>query len=91
MTNHGIEYLRRELDVVGFWVGAGVPAEVSGAPLDSLGSANVTWIIRWESKEQRDARMAEVFATPEWREIFSRLPGGGSGYLRIESTFLEAI
>ena len=89
--NDALPHLRQELDVVGFWVSAVLPPDVRGAPLDSLGSANVTWIIRWSSKSERDARLDEVFGTSEWGEIFSLLPGGLDGYLRIEASFFEEL
>jgi hypothetical protein len=54
-------------------------------------SANVTWIIRWQSKAERDAKLGEVFGSPEWGEIFSRLPGGLEIYQRIESRFLTGL
>lgn len=86
-----LSYLREHLDVVGFFVDSDIPPEVRGAPQDELGSANVTWIIRWNSKEERDAKLPEVLGTDEWREIFSEVPGGGSSYLRIESRFVEGL
>ena len=86
-----IRYLREHLDIAGFWIDAGIPAEVRGAELDELGSANVTWVIRWASKAERDERLPEVLGTPEWREIFAEVPGGGASYLRIESRFMESL
>ncbi|MDH3734877.1 MAG: DUF1428 domain-containing protein [Gemmatimonadota bacterium] len=89
--NHGLAYLRQELDVVGFWVDSGVEAEVNGEVVDPMGPANVTWIIRWPSKAERDARMGTVFSTPEWQEVFARLPGGGGNYKRIQSRFFTGL
>jgi len=86
-----ISYLQEHLDVVGFFVDSDIPAEVRGAPLDELGSANVTWIIRWNSKEERDSKLPEVFGASEWREIFADVPGGLASYLRVESRFVEAL
>ena len=86
-----IRYLRQHLDIVGFWIEAGIPAEVRGREQDELGPANITWIIRWTSKEERDEMLPEVLGTPEWREIFADVPGGGASYLRIESRFMESL
>ena len=60
-----VPVLRRHMDVQGFWVDGGIELEISGTnPIDSpIGSANITWIIRWESKEARDAGFAELFAS----------------------------
>ena len=49
-----LPFLDRELDLVGFWANAG-DSEVLGEPMDILGSANITWIIRWPDRETRDA------------------------------------
>ena len=90
-TGEYIRYLREHLDIVGFWIESGIPAEVRGAEQDELGPANVTWVIRWASKEERDEKLPEVLGTPEWREIFAEVPGGGASYLRIESRFMESL
>ena len=90
-TGEYIRYLREHLDIVGFWIESGIPAEVRGAEQDELGPANVTWVIRWASKEERDEKLPEVLGTPEWREIFADVPGGGASYLRIESRFMESL
>jgi hypothetical protein len=86
-----IPYLARELDLVGFWVSTGDEAEILGRPHDELGTANVTWIIRWRDRDQRNEVMPRLFATPEWEDIFSRVPGGLASYLRIESRFADAL
>ena len=86
-----LRYLREHLDIVGFWVDSGIPAEVRGAEQDELGSANITWVIRWASKTERDEKLPEVLGTPEWREIFAEVPGGGASYLRVESRFMESL
>ena len=86
-----IPYLERELDLVGFWVSTPDAPEVLGREHDELGTANVTWIIRWESREQRNEVMARIFAAKEWEDIFSRVPGGMPSYRRIEWRFADAL
>ena len=86
-----LPYISPKIDVVGFWVGTSDPPELRGVPLDELGSANVTWIIRWPSIEQRHEGMATVFSGPEWDDIFSRVPGGPESYLRMEARFSESL
>jgi hypothetical protein len=89
--NHAVPYLRRHVDLVGFWLDNGMPSEVRGAPMDSLGSANVTWIIAWRDVEQRTSALEPLFSTPEWQAIFAKLPGGLDNYVRMESTFAESV
>lgn len=91
IEDEALAYLSENLDVVGFWIDSGDPAEVSGEALDELGSANVTWIIRWPSMEVRSKERPGVFATDEWKDIASRVPGGRESYLRIEARFANSV
>ena len=85
-----LDYIRANVDLVGFWVLNDEPTQVSGKPLDDLGSATVTWIIRWPDAETRHREMAKVFATDEWKDIFSRNPGA-ENYHRTEIKFADAL
>jgi hypothetical protein len=86
-----VPYLARELDLVGFWVSNEEPAQIKGEPQDKLGSANVTWIIRWEDRAHRDRVWQRILSDPYWKDIFSRVPGGPASYLRMEAQFAESI
>jgi hypothetical protein len=88
-ASEAIPYLLRNLDVVGFWYSTNDPPELTGEPLDRLGSSNVTWIIRWKDLAQRNEVLPRVLSTPEWEDIFSRVPGGAASYLRTEAKFAE--
>ena len=85
-----LDYIRANVDLVGFWVTNDEPNQVAGKPLDDLGSATVTWIIRWPDIETRHDKMATVFDTDEWKEIFKGNPGF-EHYLRTEIKFADAI
>ena len=91
ITNHGLPHIRQHMHVVGFWLQGEVEGEVSGVPMDDMGSANVSWVIRWDSRAQRDETMAAVFGTPAWQDIFSRFPGGSDAYQRVEIRFFYGI
>lgn len=83
--------LRDKLDVVGFWIDEGqIEPEISGTDMiDSpIGTANVTWIIRWDSKEARDAAMQTAFTGEAWDAVMARNPDP-NGYLQISSRFME--
>ena len=86
-----LPYLKRELNLVGFWVNGETPGEVNGEALDKLGPANITWIIAWPDKETRDSAMPGIFSGDEWEEIFADVPGGLPNYLRMESKFTESL
>ena len=87
-----VPFLKANLNIVGFWLDSGIPAEVSGrTPMDMpLGSANVTWVIRWDSKEARDRGHKEVFGGKGWQEIWSHHPDA-DGYLQMEARFAEPV
>lgn len=91
ITNHGLPYIRNHMDVVGFWLEGGIESEINGAPIDELGSANVTWVIRWDSKDQRDKTMDKAFNNEEWKAIFAKFPGGSEAYLRVEIKYFDGI
>ncbi len=84
-------FLKDKLDIVGFWVESGIPAELNGEPLDALGSANITWIIRWQDMAQRESEFEATLTGPEWVDIFSRVPGGIDSYRRREAKFFEEL
>ena len=84
-------FVDADVDVVGFWADCGIEPEVRGEPLDALGPATVTWIIRWPSREAREDTLTALLATEEWQRIFEQVPGGRVSYRRIECRFFESL
>ena len=83
--------LRDKLDVVGFWIDEGqIEPEISGTDtIDSpIGSANVTWIIRWDDKATRDATMGTAFTGEAWEAVMAKHPDP-DGYRQVSSRFME--
>jgi len=64
------------------------PPEISGSdPMNlNLGSANVTWIIRWDSMEARNRFQEEVFDAEDWQKIWAMHPDP-NGYIQMETRF----
>jgi hypothetical protein len=60
-----LPYIREHVDLVGFWVDTDETPQVRGKALDELGSATVTWIIRWDDMTKRNEVMGKVLRTPE--------------------------
>ncbi len=83
-----VPYIREQVDLVGFWVNIDEPPIVNGRALDELGSATVTWIIRWDDMEQRKSVMGKTFGSAAWREIMAHNPGR-ENYHRQEAKFAE--
>jgi hypothetical protein len=86
-----IPHLSKVLDVRGFWIETSEPAQITGAPMDKLGPANVTWILGWADMADRDQRLPAVFASDAWAPVFAQLPGGLDNYLRMESKFTQSL
>ena len=85
-------WLKKNLDVIDFWLDEGLESEVEGSsPIVSPnGQPNVCWIIRWPSKEDRDAEFAAFLENPEWEEIWSKHPNENS-YLHLNARFMKAV
>jgi len=90
VTKHALPYMRKHIDLVGFWMNIDAPPDVTGKRLDDLGSATVTWIIRWDDLDTRNRGMGETFGSDEWGDIMKAHPGR-EHYHRIEAKFAKAL
>jgi len=86
-----LPYIDKTLELVGFWATTEEDSEVTGVEMDQLGSANITWILKWPDKATRDADFAKAFGSDEWRKIFDQVPGGLQSYRRMEAKFTESL
>ena len=88
-----VPFIKTRMDVVGFWVGNDMAPEYGGtAPRDeTVRPANVTWIIRWRDKSERDKAWEAFRSNREWRAILAKVPGGRASYFRTEAKFATGI
>ena len=86
-----VPWLKANLDVIDFWIDCGIEAEVSGSnpQVSENGQPNITWIIRWDSIEERQENFAKIMASPEWKTIWAEHPNE-KGYLQMNARFLKA-
>ena len=64
------------------------PLVAGSSPVESpIGHANVVWIIRWQSRQARDADLPRAFASDEWKAVLAEHPDRG-GYLQSTSRFM---
>lgn len=91
-AERAVPVLKDLLDVVGFWVDSGAEPEVRGTdPMEPpIGQANVTWIIRWESREAREELLPKALGSDAWRKVWAEHPDPG-GYQQLLSRFMEAM
>jgi hypothetical protein len=50
----------------------------------------VTWIIRWNSREEREENLPKALGSDAWRAIWAQHPDPG-GYQQLMSRFMEAM
>ena len=90
--NEAVPFISNKMDMVGFWVDLpNEPPVVIGEVPDPLGHANITWIIRFNDRAHCDQVWKDILGSDEWKDLFSRVPGGPAGYLRIESRFMDSL
>ncbi len=91
-VEEAVPCLKANLDIVGFWLDSGEPGELTGADPDANkhGIANVTWILRWDSKEARDEAFKTFFGGDVWQAVWAKHPDP-DGYLQMEARFTEAV
>ena len=85
-------WLKKHLDVIDFWVDGGVQAELDGSDpqLSPHGQPNVTWIIRYADKRDRDEKWSAVAEHPEWQEIWSKHPNVDA-YIVVNARFMKSL
>ena len=88
--DEAVPFLKANLDIVGFWMNNNEAPQISGSsPMDmTIGSANITWIIRWDSMEAREQGHKDVFSSEGWTAIWARHPDA-DGYLQMETKFAD--
>lgn len=91
-AEEAVPVLKAKMDVVGFWIDCGEVPDVGGSdPMDPpLGQANVTWIIRWNSKAERDELFPKAIASDEWAAVWAKHPDA-NGYRQMLARFMETM
>ena len=85
-----VPVLKKHMDILGFWIDSGAEPEITGSdPVDSpIGSANVSWIIRWDSREARDTGFAQLLEADDWKAVWDKHPDA-NGYLQMSARFMD--
>ena len=87
-----VPWLKEHLDVIDFWIDDGIEAELDGSdPQISIhGQPNVTWVIRYDDKADRDRKFNAVQEHPEWQEIWSKHPNENA-YIVMNARFMKCL
>lgn len=85
-------FFRKIMDIVAIYPSNDVPHAYSGFnPREDVTPANLTWILRWDSKEQRDKAWMGLRDNEEWQGILAERPGGAEYLKMIEAKFVDSI
>ncbi len=90
--NHFMPYGNERIEIIDFWVSRGDEAIVEGTnPIVSPnGQPNVTWVAKYNSREDRDAFFANLDVDPEWEEVWSKHPNPDA-YIHSNARFFSSI
>ena len=91
-TQKAAPWLKANLDVIDFWLDCGIEPELRGSNPHTPhnGQANVCWIIRWDSKSERDEQFAKIMGADEWKAIWAEHPCP-DGYLQMNVRFMKPV
>ena len=91
-SEDAVAVLSELIDVVGWWLDHGEEARIMGSdPMDlPHGSANVTWMIRWDSMDERERVWESLWDEPTWKDCWDRHPGF-DGYRHMSVRFMDRI
>ena len=92
-AEEAVAVLKSKMDVVGFWIDTGEfePGVAGSNPQKTEnGWANVTWIIRWESREVREKEFNAAIESDEWKAVWAKHPDA-NGYRQMVWRFMEAM
>ncbi len=89
-VTEAMNILRDHFDVVGFWFDVGIPPKITGsAPMDlPYGSANFTWLLRWDDMEQCEKGWNALSENQAMVDHWAKHPDP-SGLLHHSARFLE--
>lgn len=93
-TGAAMPFLRAKMDVVGCWVNNEELSPSYSGPLKRATDkrlANVSWVIRWKDKSQRDQGWAELRDSPEWIAIIGLMPGRDETVLVEKARFVDEL
>ena len=90
--NYFMPYGMERIEIVDFWVSRGDEAIVEGTnPIVSPnGQPNVTWVAKYNSREDRDTFFANLDIDPEWEEVWSKHPNPDA-YIHSNARFFSSI
>ena len=85
-------YAKEKIDIIDFWVYAGLDAEVEGEnPIVSPnGQPNITWVAKYQNKLERDKFFESLETDPEWDKVWSKHPNPGA-YIQENARFFKSI
>ena len=90
--NHFIPYAEKRIDIIDFWVNTDIDCEVSGTnPIISQnGQPNITWVARYNNKEERDTFFSSLAKDDEWKKVWEKHPNPDA-YIHSNARFFKSV
>ena len=84
--------LSNKINIIDFWAYDGVEAEVEGKnPVVSPnGQPNITWVAKYNNKQERDDFFASLETDPDWEKVWSNHPNPDA-YIHENARFFKSI
>ena len=91
-AGEAVVFLGERWDLLGWWMDSGAAPRIMGSDPMQLkhGLANITWMLRWDSIEERESAWEELWENPKWLDLWDRHPGF-EGYLQLAVRFMEEV
>ena len=90
--NHFMPYGNDRIEIIDFWVSTGEEAIVEGTnPIVSPnGQPNITWVAKYNNREERDAFFANLDVDPDWEKVWSKHPNPDA-YIHSNARFFGSV
>ena len=87
-----LPYAQNKINIIDFWAYDGVEAEVEGKnPVVSPnGQPNITWVAKYNNKQERDDFFASLETDPDWEKVWSNHPNPDA-YIHENARFFRSI
>ena len=87
-----LPYAKNKINIIDFWAYDGIEAEVEGKnPVVSPnGQPNITWVAKYNNKQERDDFFASLETDLQWEKVWSNHPNPDA-YIYKNARFFTSI
>ena len=87
-----LPYAKNKINIIDFWAYDGIEVEVEGKnPVVSPNwQPNITWVVKYNNKQERDDFFASLETDSEWEKVWSNYPNPDA-YIYKNARFFTSI